>query len=163
MKVSVLVSAAITAITLSVAPAGANDRYASRPPVLVSPDLSAPWVMQLQNRQTRRTVPVVGREVRRNREVLVQPARISREQNYRQKQRHALSNYRTLAATGAPSKREARQEMDPRFLPQQVEYETGYAPGTIVIDSAEKFLYLVQSGGTARRYGVGVGTKVVVM
>jgi lipoprotein-anchoring transpeptidase ErfK/SrfK len=158
MKVSLLVSAAIAAIVLSTGAAGANDRYASRPPVLVSPDLSAPWVMQLQNRQTRRTVPAVGREVRRNRDVLVQPARITREQNYRQKQRQALSNYRTLA-TGAPSRREMRQEMDPRFLPQQVEYETAHAPGTIVIDSAEKFLYLVQGNGQARRYGVGVGKE----
>ena len=32
---------------LAAAPAAANDRYIERPPVVVSPDLSAPWVMQL--------------------------------------------------------------------------------------------------------------------
>ena len=32
-------------------------------------------------------------------------------------------------------------------------------PGTIVIDSGEKFLYLVLRGGKARRYGVGVGKE----
>ena len=36
-------------------------------------------------------------------------------------------------------------------------YSTPVPPGTIVIDSANHFLYLVQSGGQAIRYGVGVG------
>ena len=31
------------------------------------------------------------------------------------------------------------------------------APGTIVIDTPNKFLYLVEGGGKAMRYGVGVG------
>ena len=30
-------------------------------------------------------------------------------------------------------------------------------PGTVVIDTAERRLYLVQDGGTAIRYGIGVG------
>jgi lipoprotein-anchoring transpeptidase ErfK/SrfK len=34
---------------------------------------------------------------------------------------------------------------------------TPVPPGTIVIDPANHFLYLVQSGGQAIRYGVGVG------
>ena len=38
-----------------------------------------------------------------------------------------------------------------------VSYETKYAPGTIVISTAERRLYLVQDGGKALRYGVGVG------
>ncbi|EEZ12896.1 ErfK/YbiS/YcfS/YnhG family protein, partial [Brucella melitensis bv. 1 str. Rev.1] len=32
-------------------------------------------------------------------------------------------------------------------------------PGTIVIDTASRFLYLVQADGKARRYGVGVGKQ----
>lgn len=43
-----------------------------------------------------------------------------------------------------------------RFRPQRVRFE-GYRPGTIVVDPAERFLYLVTDEGTARRYGVGVG------
>ncbi|MEX0591201.1 MAG: L,D-transpeptidase [Xanthobacteraceae bacterium] len=46
---------------------------------------------------------------------------------------------------------------DPRFAKQQVAYHGKEAPGTIVIDSAQKFLYLVEEGGMATRYGVGVG------
>ncbi len=36
-------------------------------------------------------------------------------------------------------------------------YDGPHKAGTIVIDTNERFLYLVQSDGTARRYGVGVG------
>jgi lipoprotein-anchoring transpeptidase ErfK/SrfK len=32
-----------------------------------------------------------------------------------------------------------------------------YAPGTIVINTSERRLYLVQDGGTALQYGIGVG------
>ena len=38
-----------------------------------------------------------------------------------------------------------------------VYYPSDYVPGTIVISTAERRLYLVQSGGTALRYGIGVG------
>jgi len=47
--------------------------------------------------------------------------------------------------------------IDPRYLPQQVRYETKEKPGTIIIDSRQRFLYLVEEGGMATRYGVGVG------
>ena len=38
-----------------------------------------------------------------------------------------------------------------------VRYDSKYAPGTIVINTAERRLYLVQGGGSALRYGIGVG------
>jgi lipoprotein-anchoring transpeptidase ErfK/SrfK len=47
--------------------------------------------------------------------------------------------------------------IDPRFLPQRVQYQTKEKAGTVVIDSSQKFLYLVEEGGMAMRYGVGVG------
>jgi lipoprotein-anchoring transpeptidase ErfK/SrfK len=40
---------------------------------------------------------------------------------------------------------------------ETVAYTGGHAPGTIVISTQERRLYLVQAGGTAIRYGVGVG------
>jgi lipoprotein-anchoring transpeptidase ErfK/SrfK len=46
-----------------------------------------------------------------------------------------------------------------QFLRRTVSYPTGEAPGTIVIDPASRFLYLVQDGGQAIRYGVGVGRE----
>ena len=38
-----------------------------------------------------------------------------------------------------------------------VNYPTNYAPGTIVVNTAERRLYLIQPDGTAIRYGIGVG------
>ncbi len=46
---------------------------------------------------------------------------------------------------------------DPRYLKQVVDYDGNEPPGTIVINTPEKFLYLVQENGTALRYGIGVG------
>ena len=40
---------------------------------------------------------------------------------------------------------------------QTVMYSGAHRAGTIVIDTAERRLYLVQDGGTAIRYGIGVG------
>jgi lipoprotein-anchoring transpeptidase ErfK/SrfK len=43
------------------------------------------------------------------------------------------------------------------FRRQEVDYSGPEAPGTIIIDTPHKFLFLVQPGGRAIRYGVGVG------
>ena len=40
---------------------------------------------------------------------------------------------------------------------QIVMYPTNYAPGTIVVNTAERRLYLVLGNGQALRYGIGVG------
>jgi lipoprotein-anchoring transpeptidase ErfK/SrfK len=40
---------------------------------------------------------------------------------------------------------------------QPVFYRTNEAPGTIIIDTSERFLYLVQGNNTTLRYGIGVG------
>ncbi len=47
--------------------------------------------------------------------------------------------------------------IDPRFLRQEVDYRGSEAPGTIVIDTPNHFLYLVGENGKAMRYGIGVG------
>jgi lipoprotein-anchoring transpeptidase ErfK/SrfK len=44
-----------------------------------------------------------------------------------------------------------------RFLRQEVDYATREPAGTIVVDTRANFLYLVQPGGKAIRYGVGLG------
>jgi lipoprotein-anchoring transpeptidase ErfK/SrfK len=66
---------------------------------------------------------------------------------------------RRVAALGQPVEMERPIErvIDPRFRKQEVEYDGRQAPGTIVIDTNQKFLFLVQSGGRALRYGIGVG------
>jgi len=51
----------------------------------------------------------------------------------------------------------ARSGFDPRYEKQVVAYHGKERPGTVVVDTPNKFLYLVQPGGTALRYGIGVG------
>ena len=48
-------------------------------------------------------------------------------------------------------------ELDPEFRKQVVYYRSNEAPGTIIIATGERHLYLVQPGGRAIRYGIGVG------
>jgi len=49
------------------------------------------------------------------------------------------------------------QKVKPQFRRQIVVDKTGEAPGTIVVHLQERMLYLVQPGGDAIRYGVGIG------
>jgi lipoprotein-anchoring transpeptidase ErfK/SrfK len=46
-----------------------------------------------------------------------------------------------------------------RLRRQIVNYDTTEAPGTIVIDTGNTYLYYVLGGGRAMRYGVGVGRQ----
>jgi lipoprotein-anchoring transpeptidase ErfK/SrfK len=48
-------------------------------------------------------------------------------------------------------------EIDPRYLRREVAFDGPEEAGAIVIDTPNKFLYLVQPGGRAVRYGIGVG------
>ena len=57
--------------------------------------------------------------------------------------------------TTAPVSREA----DPAFARKVVTYPSRERPGTIIVDPGSHFLYLVQGGGQAIRYGVGVGSE----
>lgn len=44
-----------------------------------------------------------------------------------------------------------------QFWRQQVDYSTPYPVGTVIVDTGTYFLHLVQEGGKALRYGVGLG------
>lgn len=48
-------------------------------------------------------------------------------------------------------------KVDQAFLRTEVEDPTGAAPGTIVVETSQRYLYYVQKGGKAVRYGVGIG------
>lgn len=49
--------------------------------------------------------------------------------------------------------------IDPAMLRRRVNYPTGEPVGTIVVDAAARHLYLVEGGGKAMRYGIGVGKE----
>jgi lipoprotein-anchoring transpeptidase ErfK/SrfK len=62
------------------------------------------------------------------------------------------------AAYGAPPESApAKPEVDPKFFRQVVAYSGPEKPGTVIIDTPQRFLFLVQGDGTAVRYGIGVG------
>lgn len=133
-----------TTLLATTTAAQANDRYISQPPIIISPDLTAPWVMQLTG---------VG----------VQPAvatrRIIQRQQVQQRRvirRDATARIEQVSATGQ-ARNVIKSKFDPMYLPQTVSYETEHKAGTIVIDTNNRFLYLVLGDGKARRYGVGVG------
>jgi lipoprotein-anchoring transpeptidase ErfK/SrfK len=50
-----------------------------------------------------------------------------------------------------------REKVAAQYRPRTVKYKTTETPGTIIIESDKKFLYLILEDGKARRYGVGVG------
>jgi lipoprotein-anchoring transpeptidase ErfK/SrfK len=141
MMKSVLLAAALLGV-FSTAALG-DDRYVSRPPVVLSPDLAAPWIMQLGGGNVR---PVVYQ-----RPVITQQRGLFAPRAVR---RAPVAQQVSAINPGVPS---VRGRIEPQFLPQMVEYQTKEAPGTIVIDTNNRVLYLVMDGGKARRYGVGVG------
>lgn len=51
------------------------------------------------------------------------------------------------------------EAVDPKYLRQLVDDPTGEAPGTLVVNTKEKHLYLVLKDGKAMRYGVGLGRQ----
>ncbi len=51
----------------------------------------------------------------------------------------------------------ADEELPAEFRRQIVFFRSSEAPGTIIVHTSERFLYVVQGNGRALRYGIGVG------
>jgi lipoprotein-anchoring transpeptidase ErfK/SrfK len=151
MKKTLLLAIAFAASLSS--PILAQERYRERPPVLLSPDLAAPWVMQLAGPNRRQVV--YPRQAVQPRAVY-QP-RIIYQQRQPQPARRGIFDRGPVQPVAMRANRPSRSQIEPQFLPQVVTYSTKERPGTIVIDTNNRFLYLVLDGGQARRYGVGVG------
>lgn len=47
-------------------------------------------------------------------------------------------------------------DLHPRFLPQRVAANAGLIPGDIHVDAVARYLYHIEEGGTAMRYGVAI-------
>lgn len=50
-------------------------------------------------------------------------------------------------------------QLPPHLQRQVVDYSTREAPGTIIVDTPNTYLYLVLGNGKAMRYGIGVGRE----
>lgn len=117
----------------------ADDRYATRPPVVLSPDLTAPWINQLGGGRVR---PVVYQ-----RPVVRQPQRGIFQRRVLRQAPQAAPQTVSAINPGIPS---IRRPIEPQYLPQMVDYDTTEKPGTIVIDTNNRFLYLVMAPTTFR-------------
>jgi lipoprotein-anchoring transpeptidase ErfK/SrfK len=156
----------------------ANDRYRERPPVMVSPDLTAPWLTQLGAQP--RSAASQQRRVYQQQPRQMRPQIVTGQRNYFPAapnrpgvarsgvqqadqptrpvvRRGIFGNSSNVQQVAVRPNRAVRSQLEPQFLPQTVAYDTAEKPGTIVIDTNNRFLYLVQDGGQAMRYGVGVG------
>ncbi len=65
--------------------------------------------------------------------------------------------YPAPSVQSAPSDEGPVVEMPARLRRQIVSYATREAPGTVIIDTPNTYLYYVLGGGRAIRYGIGVG------
>ena len=63
----------------------------------------------------------------------------------------------TAVSSASEPATESDSEPDPQFQRQEVDYSGPEAPGTLVVDTPDKFLFLVEPHGKALRYGIGVG------
>ena len=64
-----------------------------------------------------------------------------------------------VRAEAYPISRNDIQKVPKKYRRKKVRFNADYDPGTVVIDTRQKFLYLVQPGGRAIRYGIGVGRQ----
>jgi lipoprotein-anchoring transpeptidase ErfK/SrfK len=51
------------------------------------------------------------------------------------------------------------EQLLPEYRPQPVYFRSNEPPGTIVVETEDRFLYLVKDNKTAIRYGIGVGRE----
>src|SRR5271166_968655 len=52
-----------------------------------------------------------------------------------------------------------QEQLSGAYEKQEVFFRTNEAPGTLIIDTSQRFLYLVQPNNRALRYGIGVGRE----
>jgi len=69
----------------------------------------------------------------------------------------AFAQREDLIITEQPGLVPESQDPPPEFQRAVVSYRTSEAPGTIIVHTSERFLYVIQPSGRALRYGIGVG------
>jgi lipoprotein-anchoring transpeptidase ErfK/SrfK len=65
----------------------------------------------------------------------------------------------TYQSTAASASDKSADEVQARFRRQVVDYPSKEAPGSIIVDTQNTYLYFVLGGGKAMRYGIGVGRE----
>ena len=90
-----------------------------------------------------------------------QGQRYQQQPAYQQPAYQQQPSYQPRGPLLPPQQEEASETGHPAFNPkyekQVVDYRGTESPGTIIVDTPNKFLFLVQGDGKALRYGIGVG------
>lgn len=135
--------------------AEAGSRYGTPPPLTLSPDLASPWTLQLKprsnaSREARR------RTMTRRKQVL---RAVPRQQRKTVQRRDVRSGVQTASVTrgSAALRKSIAPSIKADLLPTTVHWSGAEKPGTIIVNTVERRLYLVLPNNEARRYAVGVG------
>jgi lipoprotein-anchoring transpeptidase ErfK/SrfK len=121
-----------------------------RPPAVLSPDLTDPWLLQLQPGKAR---PALSFPRATRSAVFAPPATPQKTTGPAMTPASAVVTIQDPAAT----ERVADYPIDAAFMPAVVPYPSTEKAGTIIVDTPSRHLYLIMGGGKALRYGVGVG------
>lgn len=141
-------SGLILSLILSL-PAQSASRYQTPPATVLSGDLASPWLLQLKNNKQYQKV------MQRN---AIAINRMQEQQKKKQAKRVSLFRPAPQpAAKPVAVSKTNKPSMDAKFLPQRVSFQSNEKPGSLIIDTHQRFLYLVEGNGFAKRYGVGVG------
>jgi len=168
MRKIFLAASAGFAVSLSLlAPASAQSpRYSTPPATVLSGDLASPWLLQLTNRQQYQRVMqrnAAALQYQQQRKYQRQKTRIAFRPAAPQTVQPAPvaipNGVQRVAPQPVSLPKKADDGIDPKYLPQRVAYGGEEKPGTIVIDTARRYLFLVEGSGQATRYGVGVGRE----
>lgn len=147
-------AAALAGLAVLVSAGGASAAAeVQRPPPVLSPDVNDPWLLQLKPGKKR---PVLSYP-RTTRAFLFGPPVTQSPLRLQPGTRPPPTLLAIPGAAQPPGAKYRNRQIDPGFLPQVVAYPSGEKPGTIVIDTNNRHLYLVMGDGRALRYGVGVG------
>lgn len=128
----------------------ANSSRINPPPIVLSPNLTSPWVNQLQPGYK------VRKKRTRRRSIFTRERPAS---SIRRKRQKSLSSSHRSATQPVRTQQSPQRQIASQFLPTVVDYQTKHKPGTVIIDTSARHLYLVEPNGRARRYGVGVGKQ----
>ncbi len=148
--------AAMISLSLSAPSVTAGKRYATPPPLIISPDLSRPLMLQLRGSPS-----IVPRAAHKR---ILREKRVRKRRDYRvrttslrHKRRSAARRSGVVVRKKQTRRKTASRAFSPALLPTMVDYSGPHRPGTVIVNTPERRLYLVMANGKARRYGIGVG------
>lgn len=140
--------AGVSSVGIAVLPAWADGNIPAAPPGIVYGTPSQPRALQPRSRMASTERPDLGGGLL---EFLFSGGPPQHD-------RYRPSDVRPAYSPQAmPRYGQEERGFDPKYEKQLVAYRGKEKPGTIVIDTPNKFLYLVEGDGMALRYGIGVG------